>query len=102
MRWPSGLPVAPHTGGCGAWSGFGSTRRFGSCQCLPENSASSSVQHVTMWPTASCHISRVWFGWRPKPSISMRVEERPVPNSTRPSESRSSTAALSAERTGWL
>ena len=30
------------------------------------------------------------------------VDDRPVPNSTRPSEMRSSTEADSAERTGWL
>ena len=31
-----------------------------------------------------------------------RVDERPVPKSTRPSEIRSSTATDSAVRTGWL
>jgi hypothetical protein len=38
----------------------------------------------------------------PKPSSSARVAERPVPNSTRPSDSKSSTATDSAVRTGWL
>ena len=38
----------------------------------------------------------------PKPSISARVDERPVPNSTRPPEMTSSVATLSAVRTGWL
>ena len=52
--------------------------------------------------SASSHISRVSCGSMPKPSISARVDERPVPNSTRPSLTRSSTATLSAVRIGWL
>ena len=96
------LPVAPQIGGWGFCNGLGSTRRFGIDQCLPLNSYSSLVQQPTMWSIASCHISRVSLGWMPKPSSSARVDERPVPNSTRPSEIRSSTAADSAERTGWL
>ena len=100
--WPSSDVVAPQIGGCGCCSGFGSTRRFGSDQYLPWSSTSSFVQQSTMWPSASRHIGRVSFGSMPKPSSSRRVAERPVPNSTRPSESRSSTATDSAVRTGWL
>jgi hypothetical protein len=94
--------VADQIGGCGCWSGFGSTRRFGSDQYLPWNSHSSWVQQPTMWSSASESIGRVSAGSIPKPSSSSRVAERPVPSSTRPSEIRSSTATLSAVRTGWL
>jgi len=76
--------VAVQIGGWGFWSGFGSTRRFGIDQCLPENSHSSWVQQPTMWSSASESISRVWCGSMPKPSSSRRVAERPVPSSTRP------------------
>jgi hypothetical protein len=55
-----------------------------------------------MCSSASDHMARVSCGSMSKPSISARVDERPVPNSTRPSESRSSTAADSALRIGWL
>jgi hypothetical protein len=102
MRWLSGLDVAPHSGGCGSWSGFGSTRRGGILNALPFHSSTSFVHAATMTATASSHSSRVRCGSMPKPSSSARVDDRPVPNSTRPSERRSSTAADSAERTGWL
>jgi hypothetical protein len=51
---------------------------------------------------ASCHMARVSAGSMPKPSSSARVDDRPVPTSTRPPERRSSTAIDSADRTGWL
>ena len=101
-RWPSTLEVAPKIGGCGSWSGFGSTRRFGIDQYFPSRETSSCVQQATMCRSASSHIARVSVGSTPKPSSSARVDERPVPNSTRPFEIRSRTAADSAERTGWL
>ncbi len=101
--WPGMLLVAPKIGGCGSWSGFGSTRRFAPIfQYLPSAWYSSSVQALTMWPSASRHISRVSSGSTSKPSSSARVEERPVPKSTRPSDTRSSTATDSAVRIGWL
>src|SRR5437879_6491571 len=102
ILWPDSLPVAAHTGGCGSWIGLGSTRRLGIDQYLPLNSYSSFVQQPTMCSSPSCHMGRVSSGWMPKPSISMRVDDRPVPNSTRPLLMRSSTAADSADRTGWL
>ena len=89
-----------HVVGC--CIGLGCTRRSGIDQCLPSNEYRSLVQQPTMWPIASCHISRVSLGSTPKPSSSRRVDERPVPKSTRPPEMRSSTATLSAVRTGWL
>ena len=102
-RWPSMLLVAPKIGGCGFWSGLGSTRRGAPmCQNSPSAWYSSSVHAPTMCWRASRHIARVWLGSTAKPSSSARVDERPVPKSTRPSEIRSSTAADSAERIGWL
>jgi hypothetical protein len=38
----------------------------------------------------------------PKPWISMAEAERPVPKSRRPLLMMSSTAAISADRIGWL
>ena len=38
----------------------------------------------------------------PKPSSSIDVVDRPVPNSTRPFDMMSSTAACSASLMGWL
>ena len=77
--WPSLEPVAPKTGGWGAWSGLGMTRRRGNDQYLPSNSNSSLAQQPIVISTASRHISRVSLGWMPKPSSSMRVVERPAP-----------------------
>ncbi len=96
------MVVAPHSGGCGFCHGLGCTRRLGICQYSPSNSYSSLVQQPTMCPTASCHICRLSAGSMPKPSSSARVAERPAPMSTRPFDSRSSTATDSAVRTGWL
>ncbi len=99
----AGLLVAPKIGGCGCCSGLGSTRRGAPMrQYLPSAWYSSSVHAPTMWPSASRHCSRVSSGSTSKPSSSARVDERPVPKSTRPSEMRSSTATDSAVRIGWL
>src|SRR6516165_5937738 len=53
-RWPSRLLVAPKIGGCGFWSGFGSTRRGAPMrQNCPSAWYSSSVHALTMWCSAS-------------------------------------------------
>ena len=84
-RWPSSLLVAPQSGGCGllaaAWAAPGASA---SASARPSNSYSSLVQQPTTCPIASGHISRVWCGSMPKPSSSARVDDRPVPKSTRP------------------
>jgi len=49
---------------------------------------------------ASCHMARFSAGETPKPSSSMREADSPVPNSTRPPETRSSIAMRSATRAG--
>ncbi len=65
------------------------------------------LEHV-LGPRAHDHAQRLFplgagrSGSTPKPSSSARVDERPVPNSSRPSEMRSTTAAPSAARIGWL
>ena len=89
-------------GGWGFWRGLGNTRRLGMDQCSPSNSYSSLVQQPTTWRMASSHWPRACEGSIPKPSSSARVEDRPVPKSTRPPLIRSSTATDSAVRTGWL
>jgi hypothetical protein len=99
-RWPSSLEVAPQIGGCGATAA--SVRGARRAPVPPSNSNSSFVQQPTTHSIASRHMSRVSCGSMSKPSSSARVDERPVPKSTRPSESRSSTATDSALRTGWL
>jgi len=55
-----------------------------------------------MTSSASSHMGRVSGGLMPKPSISLRVPDRPVPNSRRPLDRMSTVAAASAARTGWL
>ena len=98
-----GLDVAPQIGGCGFCNGLGCTRRGAPmCQYLPSAWYVSFVHAPTMCSSASLHMARVSCGLMSKPSSSARVDERPVPNSTRPSDSRSSTATDSAVRMGWL
>ena len=52
--------------------------------------------------SASSHCSRLVSRSTPKPPSSASEEASPVPNSTRPSETRSSVAMRSATRAGWL
>ena len=54
-----------------------------------------------MISSASCHISRDCATSTSKPACSNWLE-RPVPNSTRPPDTRSSIATRSATRIGWL
>ena len=53
-----------------------------------------------MTRTHSSHVFFVSSGFAPKPPSSVHVAERPVPNSSRPSDTRSRTAARSAARIG--
>ena len=99
---PSGLAVACHSGGWGCWNGFGTTFRCGILNSLPSHSISSSVQAFTMNSSASSCCARVSCGLIWNPSSSVRVADRPVPNSSRPSHRWSSVAAISAARIGWL
>ena len=50
----------------------------------------------------SRHIARRSAGVMPKPSSSARDADSPVPQSTRPFETRSRVAMRSATRAGWL
>ena len=102
ISWLAGLVEAIHRGGCGFWSGFGSTRRGGTRKCVPSQENTSVVHAPTITSRASSHMPRVSWGSMPKPSSSSRVAERPVPNSRRPSHTQSSRAAISAARIGWL
>src|SRR5215216_3072214 len=52
--------------------------------------------------TYSSHVFLVTSGSALKPPSSVHVAERPVPNSRRPPERMSRTAARSATRIGWL
>ena len=94
---------ATHSGGCGFWSGFGTTLRGGMLQnslFQPANGSSTNMRAIA--PIASSHISRLRVRSIRKPPSSAAEEDSPVPNSTRPSEIRSSVATRSATRAGWF
>ena len=94
---------ATHSGGCGLWSGLGTTLRGGMLQnslSQPANGSSTNMRAIA--GIASSHISRLRLRSTRKPPSSAAEEDSPVPKSTRPSEIRSSVATRSATRAGWL
>ena len=96
-----GLVAAIQIGGCGFCSGFGMMLRGGMLTKRPWYSNGSSVHMRGMISSDSCHMSRDCSVSISKPACSYWLE-RPVPNSTRPSDRRSSAATRSATRIGWL
>ena len=98
----SGCVPDIHSGGCGCWIGLGSTLRVGILNVGESQENSSWVHILGIMRSASSHSARVSAGSIPKPSSSSADAERPVPNSRRPLHMMSSTAAISAARTGWL
>ena len=97
-----GLVTVTHIGGCGFWSGFGSTARSGIEKQRPRCANVSCIHIFGSTRTYSSQSFLVSSGSASKPPISVHVEERAVPNSSRPPESRSRNAARSATRIGWL
>ena len=97
-----GLVTVTHIGGCGFWSGFGSTARSGIEKQRPWWEKRSRIHICGSTRTYSSQSFLVASGSAWKPPISVHVEERAVPNSSRPPESTSRKAARSATRIGWL
>src|SRR5438309_888964 len=62
ISWLAGLVEAIHRGGCGFWSGFGSTRRGGTWKCVPSQENTSVVHAPTITSSASSHMPRVSRG----------------------------------------
>ena len=94
---------ATQSGGCGFWTGLGTTLRTGIAKYLPWQPGYGSI--ASMFATCSVvsrHIARRSAGSMPKPSSSARDADSPVPQSTRPLDTRSSVASRSATRAGWL
>src|SRR5207247_7988408 len=59
ISWLAGLVEAIHSGGCGFWSGFGSTRRGGTRKCVPSQENTSVVHAPTITSRASSHMPRL-------------------------------------------
>ena len=94
---------ATHSGGCGFWTGLGTTLRGGILTYSPStpvNGCSTMQRSATSRP--SSHCSRFSAGSMPKPASSASLDDSPEPNSTRPFDTRSSIATRSAVRAGWL
>jgi hypothetical protein len=88
---------ATQSGGCGFWSGLGTTLRGGMLQnslSQPANGSSTNMRAIAA--SASSHISRLRVRSTRNPPSSAAEDDSPVPKSTRPSESRSSVATRSA------
>ncbi len=62
----------------------------------------TSTMHRTAVSNPSSQASRLRSGSTWKPPSSASLEDSPLPNSTRPCDSRSSVAMRSATRAGWL
>ena len=95
---------ATHTGGCGFCTRLGHdvARRHRDVRARrdPVNGVSVMQRSATRRP--SSHIARLSSGSMPNPPSSASDDDSPVPNSTRPPETRSSVAIRSATRAGWL
>ena len=93
---------ATHSGGCGFCSGFGTTARNGNLKNSPSYSQPWFQNIGSVQRTASSQTSRLSRKRRLKGCSSVTDAPSPRPNSTRPSETRSSVAIFSATRAGWL
>ena len=99
----SRLEQATHIGGCGFCNGLGTMLRCGMEKKRPSKPGYGSADIIfAVSRTVSIHISRLSLGSTPNPSSSRRELASPVPQSTRPSLTKSSVAILSATRAGWL
>src|SRR5215469_9669611 len=94
---------ATQIGGWGFWTGLGSTLRAGIAKYLPAKPGYGSITIIlATCSTASSHIARRSAGFTPNPSSSARDADSPVPQSTRPPETKSRVATRSATRAGAL
>ena len=97
-----GLVTVTQSGGCGFWTGFGRIARSGIENDTPSQAKRSCVHIFGSTRTYSSQVFLVVSGSALKPPSSVQVDERAVPNSSRPPEMMSRTAARSATRTGWF
>ena len=97
-----GVVTVTHIGGWGTCTGLGSTGRSGIETVAPWWDTRSSVHSRGRRWTYSSHEIFVVSGSTPKPPSSVHVDARAVPNSSRPPERMSRTAARSATRIGWF
>jgi hypothetical protein len=81
---------------------LGSTARVGIEKNSPSQPKRSSIHICGIACTNSSHVFLVTSGSARNPPSSVHVAERPVPNSSRPPDRMSNTAARSATRIGWL
>lgn len=93
---------ARNSGGCGVCAGRGRIGCGEMSSSSPWYSSSSSCQARPMIRSASSTSAVVRSLSTPHSEVSCSVPPRPAPRSSRPPESRSSMAARSATRTGWL
>ena len=92
--------AASQTGGCGDWSGFGSTSTPSYFQKRPWYDMRSCRQEASTISTHSRKRSELSSTGTPKASNSERSNPRPAPQLTRPPESTSIIATSSARRSG--
>ncbi len=93
---------ARKSGGCGVWCGRGRIGCGSMSRSAPWCSSSSFSQALPMIWSASSTSWVVRSLSTPHSDVSCVVPPRPAPRSRRPPESRSSIAARSATRAGWL
>src|SRR5262249_7299941 len=97
------LEAETKIGGCGFCTGFGvSVRGCGNDHHVPSWVKGSSVNAFTTTSSDSCQIAFVFAGSTPKAWIVLKLFDRAVPSSTRPSVSTSSVEIHSATRAGLL
>ena len=97
-----GEVTVTHSGGCGCCTGLGRIARSGTENDVPCQLKRSSVHMRGSARIVSSQVCLVVSGSISKPASSLHVDERAVPNSSRPPDRMSSTAARSAMRTGWF
>ena len=94
---------ATHSGGCGFCTGLGITLRGGIVTYVPSTPVNGvSAMQRTAVSNPSSHASRFSAGLTRKPPSSASLDDSPLPNSTRPPDTRSSIDTRSAVRAGWL
>ena len=103
-RWIVSRRVqATHTGGGGRWIGFGTTLRGGMRHVFADVAGEGCLGHAPQRDAdALLPHGALVAGSTPNASSSTAADPSPVPNSTRPSDTRSRAAMRSATRAGWL
>ena len=91
-----GEVTVTHSGGCGCCTGLGRIARSGTENDVPCQLKRSSVHMRGSARIVSSQVCLVVSGSISKPASSLQVDERAVPNSSRPPDRMSSTAARSA------